>query len=129
MTEKRYESIADQPFVPVIVGAHVGGYSLVRAFHEAYGVRSLVVTGAASWVVENSAILEVVHCPDAHDPEVLAATLQGQPFSGLAAPKILLATSDALVDVIDTMRHRLARARWRSRPASTRSRRSRGRQE
>ncbi|MEO5611125.1 MAG: hypothetical protein ABIQ61_10615 [Ornithinibacter sp.] len=107
MTGKRYESIADQPFVPVIVGAHVGGYSLVRAFHEAYGVRSLVVTGATSWVVENSAILEVVHCPDAHDPDVLAATLQGQPFADLPAPKILLATSDALVDVIDAMRHTL----------------------
>ena len=48
-----YGSIADQPFVPVIVGAHVGGYSLVRAFHEGYGLKSLVVTGATSWVVEN----------------------------------------------------------------------------
>ena len=99
-----YESIADQPFVPVIVGAHVGGYSLVRAFHEGYGVKSLVVTGATSWVVENSAILEVVHCSDAHDPEVLAATLAGAPFDGLTQPKILLATSDSLVDVIALMR-------------------------
>ncbi len=107
MPDARYGSIADQPFVPVVVGAHVGGYSLVRAFHEAYGVRSLVVTGATSWVVENSAILEVVHCSDAHDPEVLAATLLGRPFSGLTAPKILLATSDSLVDVIDLMRDQL----------------------
>lgn len=99
-----YGSIADQPFVPVIVGAHVGGYSLVRAFHEGYGVRSLVVTGATSWVVENSAILEVVHCSDAHDPEVLAATLAAAPFDGLSQPKILLATSDSLVDVIALMR-------------------------
>ncbi len=104
MSDRSFESIAYQPFVPVVVGAHVGGYSLVRAFHEAYGVRSLVVTGATSWVVENSAILEVVHCPDAHDPEVLAATLAGSPFSELTQPKILLATSDALVDVIALMR-------------------------
>ncbi|KGN36571.1 hypothetical protein [Knoellia subterranea] len=102
-----YESIADQPFVPVIVGAHVGGYSLVRAFHEAYAVRSLVVTGATSWVVEDSAILEVVNCADAHDPEVLAATLKASPFAELSQPKILLATSDSLVDVIALMRDQL----------------------
>src|SRR5687767_14266839 len=83
-----FASIADQPFVPVVVGDHVGGYSLVRAFHDAYGVRSLVVTGATSWVVDDSAILEVVHCADAHDAEVLAATLAGSPFAGLSAPKI-----------------------------------------
>ena len=102
-----YESVADQPFVPVIVGAHVGGYSLVRAFHEAYGVKSLVVTGATSWVTDNSAILEVVHCPDAHDPAVLAATLNASAFTELTQPKILLATSDSLVDVIDAMRDQL----------------------
>lgn len=107
LSDKSFGSIADQPFVPVVVGAHVGGYSLVRAFHEAYGVRSLVVTGATSWVVENSAILEVVSCSDAHDPAVLAATLKASPFAELPAPKILLATSDSLVDVIDVMRDQL----------------------
>lgn len=107
LSDKSFASIAEQPFVPVIVGAHVGGYSLVRAFHEAYGVKSLVVTGATSWVVENSAILEVVHCADAHDPAMLTTTLQGSPFAGLPQPKILLATSDSLVDVIDAMRDQL----------------------
>ncbi|MDT0213085.1 hypothetical protein Q9R29_04230 [Rothia sp. ARF10] len=107
MSDNTFDSIADQPFVPVIVGAHVGGYSLVRAFHEAYAVRSLVVTGATSWVVENSAILEVVSCPDAHDPDVLAETLLASPFAALDQPKILLATSDSLVDVIALMRDRL----------------------
>lgn len=107
MSRTLFDSFADQPFVPVVVGAHVGGYSLVRAFHEAYGVRSIVVTGATSWVVENSAILEVVHCDSAHDPAALTATLQGAPFSALAAPKIVLATSDALVDVLVAMRDRL----------------------
>lgn len=107
MSHSPFESFAEQPFVPVVIGAHVGGYSLVRAFHEAYGVRSLVVTGATSWVVENSAILEVVQCADAHDPDVLTATLQGAPFAELTAPKIVLATSDSLVDVLVGMRDRL----------------------
>ncbi|MEO6018922.1 MAG: hypothetical protein ABIP45_01580 [Knoellia sp.] len=106
-SQSSFASVADQPFVPVIVGAHVGGYSLVRAFHEAYGVKSLVVTGATSWVVDNSAILEIVHCSDAHDPEVLAATLHGADFAALSQPKILLATSDSLVDVISLMRDQL----------------------
>ncbi|MFC7491119.1 MULTISPECIES: hypothetical protein [unclassified Knoellia] len=107
VSKQAYASITDQPFVPVVVGAHVGGYSLVRAFHEAYGVTSLVVTGATSWVTDGSAILEVVHCSDAHDPDVLAATLKAAPFAGLTQPKILLATSDSLVDVIDAMRDQL----------------------
>ena len=107
MSDTTFRTIAEQPFVPVVVGAHVGGYSLVRAFHEEYGVKSLVVTGATSWVVDNSAILEVVSCADAHDPAVLAATLLGADFAGLSQPKILLATSDSLVDVIDAMRDQL----------------------
>lgn len=107
MSPKTYASIAEQPFVPVIVGAHVGGYSLVRAFHEAYGVRSLVVTGATSWVVENSAILEVVPVENGLDPDVLADTLLGEPFASLPQKKIVLATSDALVDSLAVARERL----------------------
>lgn len=40
-------------FVPVILGGHVGAYSLARAFHEGYGVRSLVVTGGDTWVTDH----------------------------------------------------------------------------
>ena len=36
-------SFIDHEFRPVILGADITAYSLVRTFYEAYGVKSLVV--------------------------------------------------------------------------------------
>ena len=71
-----YRSFADQPFLPVIIGGHVGAYSIARAFHEAYGVRSIIVASARTWVTDHSAIVEPVHCANPLDPVALAATLR-----------------------------------------------------
>ena len=85
-------------FVPVILGGHVGAYSLARAFHEGYGVRSLVVTGGDTWVTDHSTIMEKVHCPDLLDEDTLVRTLTGAPFTDITVPMLLLATSDTLVE-------------------------------
>ena len=45
---------------PVILGADIGVYALARSFHEAYGVRSYVVSGAALGPVAHSQIIENV---------------------------------------------------------------------
>ena len=87
-------------FVPVILGGHVGAYSLARAFHEGYGVRSLVVTGGDTWVTDHSTIMEKVHCPDLLDEDTLVRTLTGAPFTDITVPMLLLATSDTLVEKV-----------------------------
>lgn len=103
-----YSNLGDQPFLPVIVGGHVGAYSIARAFHEAYGVRSVIVASAQTWVTDRSAILELVHCDKPVDVDVLAATLRSPAVSGIAVPKILLATSDSLVDTVASLGERIS---------------------
>src|SRR5690606_560281 len=105
---RAYPSFADQPFLPVIVGGHVGAYSIARAFHEAYDVRSVIVASAQTWVTDRSAVLEVVHCEKPVDPDVLAATLRSPAVSGIKVPKILLATSDSLVDTVASLGERIS---------------------
>ncbi|NHI19671.1 hypothetical protein H9L10_00730 [Phycicoccus endophyticus] len=103
--------LADQPFLPVVVGGHVGAYSLVRAFHEGYGVRSVVVASVGTWVTDHSSVLELLPCRDAVDPEVLLATLE-EALGATTLPKLLLATSDSLVETVVALRGRLG-ADWR----------------
>ena len=102
-----YRSFGDQPFLPVIVGGHVGAYSIARAFHEAYGVRSIIVTGARTWVSAHSRILEVVHCARPLDPAALATTLGSPEIGGIPVPKIVVATSDSLVDTVASLGDRV----------------------
>ena len=42
---------------PVVLGGDVGAYSLARTFHEAYGVRSVVVSSVSTGLVRHSRIL------------------------------------------------------------------------
>lgn len=102
-----YRSLADQPFLPVIVGGHVGAYSIARAFHEAYQVRSVIVTSVPGWVTDHSAILEVVLCERPLDPDALAATLRSPQIGGVPVRKIVVATSDTLVDTLGELGDRV----------------------
>ena len=102
-----YRSLACQPFLPVIVGGHVGAYSIARAFHEAYQVRSVVVTSAPGWVTDHSSILEVVLCERPLDPDALAATLRSPQIGGVPVKKIVVATSDTLVDTLGELGDRV----------------------
>lgn len=92
------------PLLPVILGADIGVYALARAFHEEYGVRSIVVSGAALGPVARSRIIDnVLLGPDATPVDMvdrlvqLAAEHPGQRL-------VLLANSDWLVRVV--VRHR-----------------------
>jgi len=95
---------AAAPLLPVILGADIGVYALARSFHEAYGVRSIVVSGAALGPVAGSRIIDnVLLGPDATPVQIVDRLV------GLAAEHpghrlMLLANSDWLVRVV--VRHR-----------------------
>ncbi|WP_265521360.1 carboxylate--amine ligase [Oerskovia flava] len=61
---------------PIILGGDSGAYSLARAFHEAYGVRSTVVSVVSTRNIRYSQILTNVLEPDLDDPEVMVRTIR-----------------------------------------------------
>src|SRR5690606_24335366 len=67
--------VASRDLQPVILGGDIGAYSLARTFHEAYGVRSVVVSSASTGLVRRSRILRSVVEPRMDDGTVLVATL------------------------------------------------------
>ena len=88
------------PLQPVILGADIGVYALARSFHEAYGVTSVVVAGAALGPVAHSRIVRHEIVEDGHDPrqlvDRLVAVAQSMPDRRL----LLMANSDWLVRVV-----------------------------
>jgi len=90
--------------LPVILGADIGVYALARSFHEAYGVRSIVVSGAALGPVARSRIIDnVLLGPDA-SPESMVDRLVALAGEHPGRRLVLLANSDWLVRVV--VRHR-----------------------
>ena len=49
----------EQPFVPVLYGGDMGTYAMARAFHENYGVTSVIVTGDPNGSINHSAIVDL----------------------------------------------------------------------
>ncbi len=74
----------EQDFLPVILGADITAYSLVRSFHEEYNVKSLVVSRLEAKIISASKICENRVFAGLDDAEVLVDTLIqiGKEFEG-----------------------------------------------
>ena len=57
----------DLPFQPLLFGGDINVYSVARAFHEAYGVRSIAYGKYPSFPCHGSAIIDYRVCPDNED--------------------------------------------------------------
>ncbi|NNH06188.1 hypothetical protein HLB10_03630 [Cellulomonas fimi] len=88
------------PLQPVILGADIGVYALARSFHEAYGVRSVVVAGAALGPVAHSRIVDHEIVADGHDPRQLVDRLLDVARRMPDRRLLLMANSDWLVRVV-----------------------------
>ena len=95
-----------RPVVPVILGADIGVYGLARSFHEAYGLRSLVVSGAALGPVAYSSIIDHVPLPPGFGAEETVARLLDLAKERSGDRLLLLANSDWLVRAV--VQHREA---------------------
>ena len=85
-------SFIDHEFRPVILGADITAYSLVRTFYEAYGVKSLVVNMSDTPVIGYSELSEHVLVPNFHDLDVFRTALVevGQKYGKAAGKKLLI---------------------------------------
>lgn len=93
---------------PVLLGADIGVYAMARSLHEAYGVTSLVVAGAALGPVASSRIVRHELVSDGHDPRQLVDRLLLIARREPSARLVLLANSDWLVRVVVQHRDELA---------------------
>lgn len=67
--------VVEKEFLPVILGADVGAYTLARSFHEEYGIKSLVLSRANRGYIANSDIIEHRVFPDLEQKEALISHL------------------------------------------------------
>ncbi|MCL6421894.1 hypothetical protein Bequi_00590 [Brachybacterium sp. JHP9] len=95
-------------FTPVVVGGDIGAYSLARAFHEAYGISTVVVSRLQGWVISRSAFIENVPCADPFDAEKLAPALLAVAERVPEGRLLLLGSADATVKPIIRVRDELA---------------------
>ncbi len=58
-------------FVPLLLGADINVYSMARAFHEAYGVKTVAYGMYPSGPCYGSAIIDYRVCPDNDAPQVV----------------------------------------------------------
>lgn len=100
MSRRTGAQVAAPRLQPVVLGGDVGAYSLARTFHEAYGVRSVVVSSVSTGLVRHSRILENVVEPGIDDGPTVVARLRAIAARFPDTERILLGSADWLVRTI-----------------------------
>jgi len=89
----------NQEFIPVLIGADIGTYSIARSFHEKYGVISKIFSQEILGATNNSSIIDQTTIKDLNG-EKLVDKLKGFAKEYKDKKKILLACSEWYVDII-----------------------------
>lgn len=85
---------------PVILGGDIGAYSLARTFHEAYGVKPLVLSQANSHLCHDSSILENRVNSQLDNVDVLMQTLKDVAAEKAGETLMVLACGDWYVRLL-----------------------------
>ncbi|BDZ43399.1 carboxylate--amine ligase [Paraoerskovia sediminicola] len=92
---------------PIILGGDAGAYSLARAFHEAYGVSSVVVSTNPTRNVGWSRIVRNVYEPDLlEDPEAMVAVVR-RLAQEAKAPAMVVTCADWYVHALSEHRSKI----------------------
>lgn len=83
--------IVEREFIPVLFASDINTYSMARAFHEAYGVKSVVMGKAASGPSANSRIVDFVLNPLIDQDAEFLEKLNG--FANAHADKKIIAVA------------------------------------
>lgn len=95
------------PVRPVVLGGDIGAYSLARAFHSAYGVRTTVVSAAVTGPVSRSAVVDNVVEPHVDRADAAVAVLRRIAEQHRGAPLMVLGSADPAVRLLVENRDRL----------------------
>lgn len=104
---KQEIKLLKQPFIPVILGANIGVYSTARAFHEAYGTKSISISRELTGPIKNSVILQPIIEPNMENEFRLLDCLNQIMQSYPGTPKILIGSDDWHVEMIIKLRDQL----------------------
>ena len=63
-------------FQPLLFGGDINVYSVARAFHEAYGVKSVAFGKFHTFPCAFSSIIDYRTCPDNEDPAVFLSNVE-----------------------------------------------------
>ena len=66
----------NHPFQPLVFGGDINVYSVARAFHEAYGIRTIAYGKYPSFPCFNSAIIDYRVCPDNEEEAAFRRNVQ-----------------------------------------------------
>lgn len=92
--------IDEQPFIPIILGGNLGAHSIARSFYEAYKVTSLVLCTMVTGPIDHSRFIKPLVESNMMQPEVLLKRLKDIDILYPDTKKILLASTDNLVELI-----------------------------
>jgi len=93
--------------LPVAVGGDIGVYALLRAFHEEYGCRAVVLSAVATRAVRDSSFIDNVVVPGIDDAETLVQALEEIGTAHPGATKVLVTNADWYVEMLVANRARL----------------------
>lgn len=91
--------INKQEFIPVLIGADIGTYSIARSFYDEYGVKSKTFSQEVLGAINNSKIIDMTIIPNL-TKEKLLNQLKEFAKKTKNTKKILLACSEWYVDII-----------------------------
>lgn len=91
-------------FRPVLMGTDLGVYSIARSFHEAYGVRSIVVSNQRRGPVDHSRIIDNVLVGAGASEERIIDALLGVAAGHRGTPLLLMVNAEHEVEML--VRHR-----------------------
>lgn len=92
--------MTSRPLVPVLLGTDIGVYSMARSFHEAYGVRSIVVSEAPRGPIDHSSIIDNVYMGAGADEARLRTTLDDIARQHPGADRVLMINVEHHVDLV-----------------------------
>ena len=86
-------------FQPLLFGGDINVYSVARAFHEAYGLRSVAFGKYPSFPCHNSAIIDYRGCPDNEDERAFRRNIQAVSAEFSQKTILLLGCGDSYVQL------------------------------
>src|SRR5690554_1064133 len=101
--------IKNRKFKPIIIGGDLNAYTIARSFHEAYQVKSLVISKVLWGPSINSKIIDNFICEELENDEIFVKTLIGIGRKNTNKKLILLACSDWYVEKLLKHKRKLAR--------------------